>query len=287
MNNSFSFSFHENTPSWLETYYCQMNDSAATKKRLQSKRAKHPLGKACDTSITQEDYDNSLYATFFSDDKVKHTRLVSRAAMKHWRHKEISPSERVEISQAPSASYQNLRAVLSGPGSCEPETYEIDKETMYHPPVSRLEEDTFSYGMGLDRSCLEVFLTESAKEKALHDYFLGKRQRPATTETINFGPGSTSSNLTPSMDLSQEQTVPDMKLFDQTLLASEVKARAALARIINADQDQFQRLADDVSCDVRMGLLENKMCPKEVIKRLSSDANPQVAMAAKERLNTL
>ncbi|MDX2107005.1 MAG: hypothetical protein SFY67_11435 [Candidatus Melainabacteria bacterium] len=278
MNNSFSFSFHENTPSWLESYYYQMNDSAATKKRLQSERAKHPLDQSCDTSISQEDYDNSLYYTFFSDDKVKHTRLVNKAAMKHWRHKEISPSERIEINQDPSASYQNLRAVLSGPGSAEPEAYEIDRETTYHPPASRLEEDNYSYGMGLDRSCLEVFLTESAKEKALHDYFLGKRQRPATTKTMNFGPGSI-------LNLSQEQTVPDMKLFDQSLLASEVKARAALAKIINADHDQFERLADDVSCDVRMGLLENKKCPTEVIKRLSSDANPQVAMAAKERLN--
>jgi len=273
MNNSFSFSFHEHTPSWLESYYSQLSDSAATKKRLQTERERHPLIPVSDTSISQEDYDNSLYTTFFSDDKVKHTRLVCRAAMKHWRHQEIIQSERVELQASPSASYQNLRAVLSGPGSAEPEAYEMDQEQTYHAPAARFEEDNYSYGMGLDRTCLEIFLTESAKEKALHDYFLGKRHRPALTQT-NFGP-----------DLSQEQTVPDMKLFDQSLLASEVKARAALAKIINADRSQFDRLSEDVSCDVRMGVLQNANCPTEILKRLSSDANPQVAMAAQQRLD--
>lgn len=282
MNQSFSFSFHENTPSWLESYYYQLNDSQATKKRLQSERSKHPSVKGLDTSITQEDFDNSLYTTFFSDDKVQHSRLVNKAAIRHWRHEELSQSDRIEVKQSPSASYQNLRAVLAGPGSAEPEVYEMDKEQMYRAPASRIEEDIYSYGMGLDRSCLEVFLTESAKEKALHDYFLGKRQRPATTKAMNFGPC-----LTPSLDLSQAQTVPDMKPFDQSLLASEVKARAALARIINADQSQFEKLAEDVSCDVRLGVVQNEKCPSEVIKHLSNDVNPEVAMAARQRLGLM
>ncbi len=276
MNNSFSLSLHENSPPWLEAYYQQINQSAATKRRLQMERKKHPFDKLADTSILQEDYDNSLYTTFFSDEKVRHIHLVHRAAIRHWRHKEVSASELLEINQVPTASYQNLKAVLAGPGSAEQQTYEIDQETTYHPPTTKLEEDNYSYGMGLDRSCLEVFLTESAKEKALHDYFLGKRKRPALQETFNFGPSITSQN--------QEQTVPDMKLFDQSLLASEVRARAALARIINGDYNQFAKLAEDISSDVRMSVLENEKCPSEVIEQLCRDTNPQIAKSARQRL---
>ncbi len=218
MNNSFSFSLHEISPSWLEAYYQQLHDSAATKRRLQMEREKHPFNKAGDTSISQENYDNSLYTIFFSGEKVHHIHLVHRAAIRHWRHKEISASELLELNQSPSSSYQNLKAVLAGPGEAELQTYEIDQESTYHPPATKLEEDTYSYGMGLDRTCLEIFLTEAAKEKALHDYFLGKRKRPALQETFNIGPSITSEN--------QELTVPDMKLFDQSILASEVRARA-------------------------------------------------------------
>jgi len=279
MNNSFSFSLHENSPSWLEAYYHQINDSAATKRRLQMEREKHPVNKTGDTSISQENYDNSLYTIFFSGEKVHHIHLVHRAAIRHWRHKEISASELLELNHDPSTSYQNLKAVLAGPGEAELQTYEIDQESTYHPPATKLEEDTYCYGMGLDRTCLEVFLTEAAKEKTLHDYFLGKRKRPALQETFNFGPSITSQN--------QEQTVPDMKLFEQSLLASEVRARAALARIINADNIQFAKLAEDISSDVRMSILENEKCPSEVIEQLCRDANPQVASAAKERLGYL
>ncbi len=59
MNNSFSFSLHENSPSWLEAYYHQINDSAAIKRRLQMEREKHPFNKAGDTSFSQKNYDNS------------------------------------------------------------------------------------------------------------------------------------------------------------------------------------------------------------------------------------
>lgn len=258
MNNSFSFSLHENSPSWLEAYYQQINDSAATKRRLQMERKKHPFKKLGDTLILREDYDNSLYTTFFSGEKAHHTHLVHRAAIRHWRHKEISASELLEINQVPASS---------------------DQEANYHAPTTKLEEDTYSYGMGLDRSCLEVFLTEAAKEKALQDYFLGKRTRPALQETFNFGPSITSEN--------QEQTVPEMKLFDQSLLVSKVRARAALARIINGDHSQFSKLAQDISCDVRMSVLENQKCPSEVIELLCRDTNPQIAKAARQRLGYL
>ncbi len=259
MNNSFSFSLHENSPSWLAAYYQQISDSAATKRRLQMERKKHSSNKLADTSILQEDYDNSLYTAFFFGDKAHHIHLVHRAAIRHWRHKEISASELLEINQT--------------------QTNEIDQETIYHPPTTKLKEDTYSYGMGLDRSFLEVFLTEAAKEKALQDYFLGKRKRPAHQETFNFGPSVTSEN--------QEQTVPDMKLFDQSLLASEVRARAALARIINADHIQFAKLAEDISSDVRMSVVENQKCPNDVIEQLCRDTNPQIANAARQRLGYL
>ncbi len=222
INNSFSFSFHENTPSWLESYHSQMNDSVATKKRLESERAKMQE-KMGDTQISQENYDNSLYTIFFSDDRAQHNRIVNKAAIKHWRHKEIKTRDQV-------ASYQNLKAVLSGPGtlSAEPELYEIDQETTYKAPALLAEEDNYSYGMGLDRSCLEVFLTESAKEKALHDYFLGKRQKPAKSESFNFGPPS----LNPRLDPALEETVQDIQPFNQLSHdANPLVAKAAKQRI--------------------------------------------------------
>ncbi len=210
LNNSLSFSFHENTPSWLETY-TQTNDSVATKKRLESERAKRQEG---DTEITQEDFDNSLYTTFFSSDRLYHSRIVNRAAIKHWRHKEIKLEDQ-------TASYQNLKAVLSGPGTlADTELYEIDQQTTYSAP-SLIVPEEFSPGMGLDRSCLEVFLTESAKEKALHDYFLGKRQTSAPAESINFGPTR--------IDPAQEQTVQDMQALNQSHLSSDPESQVAKA----------------------------------------------------------
>lgn len=198
MNHSFSFSLHENSPSWLEPYYQQINDSAAIKRRLERERKKHPLNKVGDTSILQNEYDNSLYTTFFSGEKVHHIHLVHRAAIRHWRNKEIGASE------------------LAGPGAAEEINYEIDQETD-----------------------------------------------------------------------NQEQTVPEMKLFDQSLLASKVRARAALARIINADHSQFAKLAQDISCDVRLSVLENQKCPNDVIELLCRDTNPQIAKAARQRLGYL
>lgn len=277
MNNSFSFSFHEKTPSWLESYHSTMSDSLATKKRLESERAK-VQEKMGDTQITQENYDNSLYTTFFSDDRVQHNRIVNRAAIRHWRHNETRESDQ-------TASYQNLKAVLSGPGTlAEPELYEIDQPTTYKPSFL-VEEDTYSYGMGLDRSCLEVFLTESAKEKALHDYFLGKRQKPAQTESFSFGQPTINPSPSSRLDPSLEETVQDIRPFNQSMLNSDVKARAAMAKVFSGDKDFYYQFAEDLSSDVRLGLIENSLCPSEIVEQLSHDANPMVAKAAKQRMS--